>query len=197
MRIISLFFFMILLSCTSIKKEYVCGDRPCVDKREFNEYFSENLIVEIKSQSKKKKKEPNLIKLNTSSLDLENKTKTISKKEKKLIQKNEKKLLKANKKKLLEERKINKDEKKRDEKKIANVTVSKDNTKNKPSFIKKFSLRKNKKKDNLNKEIFDKAINTKKVKNICKEIKDCDIEEIADILIKKGKNKPFPDIASK
>ena len=40
------------------------------------------------------------------------------------------------------------------------------------------------------------AANSKNVKNICDEIKDCDIEKIAELLIKKGKDKPFPNIAS-
>jgi len=43
------------------------------------------------------------------------------------------------------------------------------------------------------------SVNTDKIKNvksICAEIKDCDINEIADLLIKKGKNKPYPNITS-
>ena len=52
MRIFNLIFFIFLLSCgTLTKKEYVCGDRPCIDKKEFEEYFAENLIVEIKSKA--------------------------------------------------------------------------------------------------------------------------------------------------
>ena len=42
-------------------------------------------------------------------------------------------------------------------------------------------------------------INTDKIKNVksvCAEIKDCDINKIADLLIKKGKNKPYPNITS-
>ena len=34
------------------------------------------------------------------------------------------------------------------------------------------------------------------VKSICDEIKDCDINKIAEMLINKGKSKPFPDITS-
>jgi len=32
---------------------------------------------------------------------------------------------------------------------------------------------------------------------ICKDIKDCDIEKIAELLIKQGQEKNFPDINSK
>ena len=54
MKFVYLFFFLIFLSCNTIKKEYVCGDHPCIDKKEFKEYFSKNLTIEIKSQDKKK-----------------------------------------------------------------------------------------------------------------------------------------------
>jgi hypothetical protein len=39
-----------------MKKEYVCGERPCVDKKEFDAYFAENLSIEIVNQSNKKNK---------------------------------------------------------------------------------------------------------------------------------------------
>ena len=56
MKIIYLIFFMLILSCSTVKKVYICGDHQCIDKKEFNEYFSKNLIIEIKSQEKKRKK---------------------------------------------------------------------------------------------------------------------------------------------
>ena len=33
-------------------------------------------------------------------------------------------------------------------------------------------------------------------KNICDDVKDCDIDKITELLIKKGKGKPFPKITS-
>jgi len=50
------FIFLLVLSCNTVKKEYICGDHPCANKKEFNEYLSKNLTIEIKSQKKKKKK---------------------------------------------------------------------------------------------------------------------------------------------
>ena len=32
--------------------------------------------------------------------------------------------------------------------------------------------------------------------SICDKIKDCDIDKITELLIKKGKDKPFPNISS-
>jgi hypothetical protein len=70
MKFVYLFFFLIFLSCNTIKKEYVCGDHPCIDKKEFKEYFSKNLTIEIKSQDKKKIKSVNLVELNTISSNI-------------------------------------------------------------------------------------------------------------------------------
>ena len=53
MKFVYLIFFILILSCSTVKKDYVCGDHPCVDKKEFNEFFSKNFIVEIKPQKKK------------------------------------------------------------------------------------------------------------------------------------------------
>ena len=36
----------------------------------------------------------------------------------------------------------------------------------------------------------------RKYLSICNEIKDCDIDKIADLLTKKGRKKDFPDITS-
>ena len=73
MKTIYLIFFLLILSCNSIKKEYVCGDHPCLDKKEFKEYFSKNFIVEIKSENKNKNKKSDLVKLNTESPDKQKK----------------------------------------------------------------------------------------------------------------------------
>ena len=82
MKYIFLLFFLFLLSCSTTKKNYVCGDHQCVDKKEFNEYFSKNLIIEIKLQQKKKLKNSDLVRLNTYPSN-KKKLKLISKKKKK------------------------------------------------------------------------------------------------------------------
>ncbi len=56
MKIIFFFIFLFLASCSNLTKEYVCGDRPCVDKKDFNQFFAETLTVETIDQSNKKKK---------------------------------------------------------------------------------------------------------------------------------------------
>ena len=65
-----------------------------------------------------------------------------------------------------------------------------------------------KKEKQFNKSIEIKNKNIKKIKvtdiiksevqiSVCDGIKDCDIDKIAELLIKKGKEKDYPDITSK
>ena len=62
--ILTLFFFVI--SCSNAKKNYVCGDHKCIDKKEFDEYFARNLTIEINLPKKENKdKSLDLVKLNT------------------------------------------------------------------------------------------------------------------------------------
>ena len=91
------------------KISYICGERECVDKKERDKYFKKNLSLEVKTFSKKKDKEIDLIKLNVNSEYKNYKKKKIKlekldlSKEEKLKQKREKIELK---KKIRAERKL-------------------------------------------------------------------------------------------
>ena len=204
MKMFYYFFFLLILSCGTIKKEYVCGDHPCVDKKEFNEYFSKNFIIEIKSPNKKNIK-IDLVKQNTLSSNEDNNDKKISKKEKKIKLKEEKKKLKAKRTRLLEERKINEiAQKKEKNKKIPTPKSVKSKTNdtklennsiiNNREVAKKLSSKTST--QNIKKNLPINSIKTKNTKSICNKIEDCDIDKISELLIKKGKNKPFPNISS-
>ena len=65
MNYIFFLFFIFLVSCGTGKKTYICGERSCIDKKEFKEYFAENLTVEIQVNNNKKKSSVDLVKLNT------------------------------------------------------------------------------------------------------------------------------------
>jgi hypothetical protein len=41
------------------------------------------------------------------------------------------------------------------------------------------------------------SVKTKNIKSICDQFENCDIDKIAELLIKKGRDKPFPNITSK
>ena len=47
----------LIISCSSNKTVYWCGDHPCIDKNEKEAYFKKTMIVEVKNFSKKKLKE--------------------------------------------------------------------------------------------------------------------------------------------
>ena len=212
MKFLYIFLFFTLISCNTIKKEYICGDRPCVDKKEFNEYFSKNLTIEIASQNEKESKNINLIKLNTKNKKIKKLDSAIIKNEEKIKKKKEKEKLKAERLELKNERKIRKKQKQNDEKKKKQLATISKSDQNKNQVIKseilndRVSTKKNLRKK-INKEVNIKEEETymettenittiENTKSVCNEIKDCDINKIAEMLIEKGKLKPFPDITS-
>ena len=78
MKILFIFFF-ILVSCSTIndskvKKVYICGDHECANKKEINDYFENNISIEIYtlSKSSKKDKDFDLVELNMSNEDKKN-----------------------------------------------------------------------------------------------------------------------------
>ena len=241
MNFIYLIFFFLILSCSTVKKEYVCGDHPCANKKEFNEYFSKNLTAEIKWRNNKKDKNIDLVRLNTESLSEKKKANLNTKKNNKIRVKKEKKKLKEEKIKSLQEHKIKKIEEKnlaKEEKKQLKaekirlkkelrIKKQKDKNKKKEDIkLTKLSKTKNKTKEIVNsqsnnskkilknipdntpakvknnpaivtkKSISLNSIENKQIKTICDELKDCDIEKITELLIEKGRNKPFPNISA-
>ena len=78
MKHIFVFLFLILVSCSTSNKTYLCGDRACVDKKEFKEHFAKNLTIEIQSKKNKKNSSIDLVKLNLPEETLGNKKKEIA-----------------------------------------------------------------------------------------------------------------------
>jgi hypothetical protein len=189
----------------------MCGDHSCVDKKEFKEYFAQNLIIEIKREEPKNKFSTDLVKLNTLSATKDSKNEKSRIKFKKTNKKEEKEKLKARKLLLKEERKIKKiNEKNKNRKKKRIVKLKNINKKNynKPNIIKKVKPVQEIKKSIINdnqqeyqKEVKKnsqfKSVKTVDQVSICKDVKDCDIEKIAELLSEKGNMKDYPDITSK
>ena len=65
MKYVFFLFFLFVISCSTSKKVYMCGDQVCLDKKEFKEYFAQNLILEVQIKNKKKSPSVDLVKLNT------------------------------------------------------------------------------------------------------------------------------------
>ena len=153
-----LFFLIFFLThCSSIfgdktQKIYICGDHECADKKEINDYFKNNISIEVYTLSDSPKKNYDLVELNMTN---ESKNKIVSTEIKR--KKFEESLKKRPK---VEKVKVNKGEK---------ITRTKSKTiKPKITLVK-----------------------------ICKDIQECDIDEVANKIFKIGNEKKFPNLTIK
>ena len=58
-KFLILLLFLFLYSCSKPKTVLICGDHICVNKTEAEQYFQENLSIEVKIIDKKQKKKIN------------------------------------------------------------------------------------------------------------------------------------------
>ena len=171
-----LFLVLLLLSACFNKNTSICGGRECSDKGEAREYFKKNLTIEIAEKNKKKNNIINLVKLNTDSIESNDK--------------------KTNKNKIFNFKKYNQKKNTNKNIEIKNKTekklkdISKKNiqkTKSKKSFFKKIT-----KKTKKNKNLLSN-INTNK----CLVLEECDIDQISKKIQKESEKKNNPDISSR
>ena len=172
-----IFYFLVILTiygCNKPKTVLICGDHVCINKAEAEQYFEDNLTLEVKVIDKKSSKAINLVELNL-------KSNSEGKKEISVLNKE-----KTNKEiKVLSNTDIKKTKKKlKKRKKTKQAKLKKDRIKKKP---KKNILKKKKIVNKPNKQIAD----------ICTILEKCSIDEISEYLIKQGKNKRFPDITKR
>jgi len=204
-------FFILFISCETTTKTYMCGETPCLDRKELKEYFADSLTIEIQKNKSSKKSSIDLVKLNTEGKNLKNKNKYSklqiekdNKKEREIILKTKKKRLKQERKmkKIIEKQKIKEEKKLVKLKKIKKnkLIIFSDGTRNN-KIIKNTELSTvSKKPTNTEKDkknIFFKSVRSKSQETLCDDIKNCDIDKIAEILSKKGMEKKFPDISKK
>tara|TARA_B100000886_G_scaffold236109_1_gene165308 strand:- start:3969 stop:4562 length:594 start_codon:yes stop_codon:yes gene_type:complete len=190
-----LFIFMFLLNCSKSKTVLICGDHVCVNKVEANQYFEENLSIEVKVIEKKTGNSFDLLELNLkedqgkreinifSKKNIDKNVKVLSKKEISIIKENIKNKKKGTQiaKKIYKKDKLNK---KKPEKITENL--KKINVKNEGKKIQKDKIIKNNQNE-IRKDVFD----------VCTILEKCNIEEISKYLIKHGKNKGFPDLTKR
>ncbi len=166
-----------IISCSKPKVVLICGNHICVNKDEAEQYFEENLSLEVKILKNEKKDQINLVELNLKNEDT-------FKKEVILINKE-----KPNK----ELRSLSDDEIKKIKTKVKKKA-------NKNNIEKKHAKKINTDKNidiNSRKRENDNLFKKKKKHNvvdICSIVEKCNIEEISKYLIKQGKKKKFPDI---
>ena len=172
MRVLLIFFIIMFTnSCSKPKVVLICGDHVCINKDEAQQFFEENMSIEVKIVDSKEKKEINLVELNLMN-NSEKKNIIVSKKGK--IERDIK---------ILTNDEIEKKKLEINQKKIAKKVSRKVNTK------KTFNKNVKKKETIINNE------KSQEIFNICLYIEnDCNIEEISKYLLKKGGDKDFPDI---
>ena len=213
MKFIYIILLSLLVSCGITKKTFICGDRQCIDKKEFKEYFDKNLIVEIQTKKLKKNLSIDLAKLNTLSTDqaqknnsLINMNKKNQERTRKIALKSEKALIKEQrkvkksleKKRIKEEKKLIKTKKNPKTKEIKNVVMKEKRDvlfQKSSENLSELPIQKDKTNLISDKGLF-KSIKTGNQLSVCAEIKECDIDKIGELLIKKGMEKKFPDISS-
>lgn len=169
-----LLFFVILLGCSTTKTVLICGDHECINKKEAEQFFDENLTIEVKVQDSKKEKFYDLVQLNLKDSNVEQKK--IAVKEKKY---NKKKIIKklSNKEKSEIKQKIK-------EKKLAEKKLVK---------LKKKEINK-KKTVKIEKKEMQKITTRPFQENVCQILEKCDIDSVAKYLTKLGMKKKYPNI---
>ena len=192
-RLIFLLVIFTIYGCSKPKTVLICGDHVCINKAEANQYFEDNLTLEVRIIDSKNIKETNLVQINLKTnadgkkevnvLDKKQSNKELKelsvfeiKKKKEDLRKRKKVKRKIDKKiKVSEQTKLTKD--KKDEKTHVQIV--------------------NKKKENEDRVVKRTIKQVKKIDNICIILEKCNIDEITKYLVKQGKKKNYPDIANR
>ena len=179
-KLLFLFLVLAMYGCNKPKTVLICGDHVCVNKAEAEQYFEENLTLEVKIIDKKRSKEDNLVEINLNS-------NSSGKKEVSILNK------KQTSKKLKE---LSNSEIKRKKAEIRKKKKIKDTKITKQAKLKEVKKKK-KPQDSVIKT--NKVVNntSKKITDICTILEKCSIDEISKYLLKEGKKRSFPDITTR
>ena len=189
-KLLLLLIFFTIHGCGKPKTVLICGDHVCVNKAEANQYFEDNLTLEVKIIDNKETTEDNLVEINLS-------TNSEGKKEINILDK------KQTSKRLKELSVFEIKNKKADLKKRKKVKKKQDKTakitreaklKKKNNIVESQVKVVNEKKD-LKKNVTTKQV--KKIDDICTILKKCNIEEITKYLVEQGTKKKYPNIANR
>ena len=192
-RLIFLLVIFTIYGCSKPKTVLICGDHVCINKAEANQYFEDNLTLEVRIIDSKNIKETNLVQINL-------KTNADGKKEVNVLDKKQsnKELKELSvfeiKKKKEDLRKRKKVKRKIDKKiKVSEQTKLTKDKKDKKTHVQIV----NKKKENEDRVVKRNIKQVKKIDDICIILEKCNIDEITKYLVKQGKKKNYPDIANR
>ena len=179
MKFIIFFFLLLITSCAKQKTILICGDHKCINKAEAKQYFEENLSIEVQILSKDKNTSFNLVEINTQ--DGSSNIKVFKNKNNKMVKKLSKEEIKEKK---AEIAKKNKSKSKKIAKKRKNNTQS---------AVKDIESNQSKLNKTTN-QIISNNSNNNSI-DICQKVKKCDIDSIANYLIKLSNEKDYPNIS--
>ena len=168
MKIFLLIIILLFSSCSKHKSVLICGDHKCINKAEAKQYFEENLTLEVQIINKNLKTNYSLVDLNIEGG--EPKIKVFKNKNKKIVKKLSKEEVIEKKAELKKRKKKSKQKTEKTKKKVVLKTKNKVNTLS--------SLNSN-----------DNSL------DICIKLEKCDIDSIADYLIKVSNEKGYPNIS--
>ena len=191
MKYVFISLLLLLNNCSKPKTVLICGDHICVNKAEVQQYFEENLTIEVKIIDRKKNEKINLVELNLKENSNKKKEISISSKNNtsedlKILSEEEIVEIKKNIK--------SKNKKKKIVKKVSEKFEVDKNLNSKKKDVEKRNQFK-KKNIKVKKNIVYKT--SQNVVDVCIIIEKCSIDEISKYLIKQGNNKDFPDITKK
>ncbi len=171
MNRIYLLAFIMLLGCTSSNRVYICGDHECKNKKEIEDYFKNNISMEVYvvESNKSKKKNQDLVQLNIL------KDKKVDKKKEELVflKKRKQEITKTKKEQKPSKLKLKVETEKKEKSKEAKNKMG--SAKSKTTFA------------------YKKQKSTKIV-HMCKSMEECDIDIISKKVNDLGKGKSFPNI---
>ena len=189
MKHILIFLILLLLgNCSKPKTVLICGDHVCVNKAEAEQYFEENLSIEVKIINQKNNEQVDLVELNLK--NNKNTAKQIAISPKKDTSKNLKTLSNDEIKKIKKNIK-DKKQKKEIDNKISRKIVKREEGNAISELLEKKDKNQDKNNSFVNKTIINKKIN---IVDVCTILEKCNIDEISKYLIKEGKKRDFPDI---
>lgn len=173
---------LLLFSCSKQKTLLICGDHICVNKEEAEQFFEENLTLEVKIIDKKNKKKINLVELNLKEnqsgiRQVELSKKNSTNKDIKVLSSKQKKMIKDNIKQKKKKKRI----------------VSKPLSKKEKKIVREETKAQTHAKIQMEKKNVNKI--RKDVVDICTIIEKCSLDEISKFLQKQ--NKKFPDITQR
>ena len=168
MKIFLLTIIVLLVSCSKHQSILICGDHKCVNKAEAKQYFEENLTLEVQIITKNEKTNYSLVDLNIKGD--EPKIKVFKNKNKKIVKKLSKEEVREKKAELKKNEKI---------------------FKQKKELAKKEEVLKKKNKINT----LSSYNSNDNSQDICIKLEKCDIDSIANYLIKVNNEKDYPNIS--